>query len=57
MAFRETPEVVLLLLPRSGRGSYRLPVPPGEYGTVHKLLAEKAKAGELHLDPAILGLL
>jgi hypothetical protein len=57
VAFRETPEVVLLLLPRTGRGSFRLPVPPGEYGTVRKLLAEKSRDGELHLDPAILGLL
>jgi hypothetical protein len=56
VAFRETPEVVLVLLPRRGRGSYRLPVPPGEYGAVRKLLAEKSRAGDLHLDPAILGL-
>ena len=55
-AFRETPEVVLLLLPRSGRGPFRLPVPPEEYGAVRKLLAEKSRTGELHLDPAILGL-
>jgi len=56
VAFRETPEVVLLLLPRSGRGSFHLPVPPEEYGAVRKVLAERSRTGELHLDPAILGL-
>jgi hypothetical protein len=56
VAFLETPQLVLLLLPRSGRGTYRLPVPSSEYGGVRKLLAEKSRAGDLHLDPAILGL-
>lgn len=56
IAFLETPEVFLILLPRSGRGSFRLPVPPDEYGRVRKLLQEKARDGDLHLDPAILGL-
>jgi hypothetical protein len=56
VAFVETPEVVLLLLPRSGRRSFRLPVPSGEYGTVRKLLADRSRTGDLHLDPAILGL-
>jgi hypothetical protein len=56
IAFRESPDVVLLLVPRRGGGSFRLPVPSGEYGTVRKLLAEKSRAGNLHLDPAILGL-
>ena len=56
VAFRERPEVVLILLPRSGRGSFHLPVPPEEYGAVRKVLAERSRTGELHLDPAILGL-
>ena len=56
VAFLETPAVVLLLLPRRGRGSYRLPVPADEYGRVEKILQEKARDGDLHLDPAILGL-
>jgi len=56
IAFLETSEVFLLLLPRSGRRSFRLPVPGEEYGRVQKLLQEKARAGDLHLDPAILGL-
>ena len=56
VAFLETPEIVLLLVPRQGRGSFRLPVPGTEYGGVRKLLAEKARDGALQLDPAILGL-
>jgi len=56
IAFLETPEIILLLLPRQGRGSFRLPVPGTEYGGVRKLLAEKARDGALQLDPAILGL-
>ena len=56
IAFLETPDVFLLLLPRNGKGSFRLPVPSDEYGRVQKLLQEKARTGDLHLDPAILGL-
>jgi hypothetical protein len=56
IAFVERPEIVLLLQPRRGGASYKLPVPGGEYGTVRKLLEEKARAGALHLDPAILGI-
>jgi hypothetical protein len=56
IAFLETSEVFLLLLPRSGRGTFRLPVPGDEYGRVQKLLQEKARDGDLDLDPAILGL-
>jgi len=56
IAFVETPEVVLLLQPRRGGTSYKLPVPGDEYGTVRKVLEEKARAGVLHLEPAILGL-
>jgi hypothetical protein len=56
IAFVETPQVVLLLQPRRGGTSYKLPVPGEEYGTVRKVLEEKARAGVLHLDPAILGI-
>jgi hypothetical protein len=56
IAFVETPRIVLLLQPRGGGASFRLPVPPDEYGTVRKLLDEKARDGALHLEPAILGL-
>ena len=56
IAFVETPEIVLLLQPRRRGASFKLPVPGEEYGRVRKLLEEKARAGVLHLDPAILGI-
>jgi hypothetical protein len=56
IAFVETPEIVLLLQPRRGGASFKLPVPAGEYGAVRKLLEEKERAGLLHLEPKILGL-
>lgn len=55
LAFVEAPEIVLLMRPRRG-ASYKLPVPAGEYGTVRKLLEEKARSGALHLEPGILGI-
>ncbi len=57
IAFVERPQIVVLLLqPRRGRASFKLPVPGAEYGTVRKLIEEKARAGALRLDPGILGL-
>jgi hypothetical protein len=56
MAFRETPEIVLLLVPRGRSRSVRLPVPPEEYGAVRKVLEEKRREGLVHVDEAILGL-
>jgi hypothetical protein len=56
IAFIEGPPIVLLLKPRHGNASYKLPVPGGEYGAVRKLLEEKAREGALRLDPAILGI-
>jgi len=56
IAFVETPEVVLLLQLRRHGATFKLPVPGEEYGRVRKLLEEKARAGVLHLEPAILGL-
>ena len=56
VAFVEAPQVVLLLQPRRGGPSFKLPVPGEEYGAVRKVLEEKARAGLLRLDPAILGL-
>jgi hypothetical protein len=56
IAFIDGPPIVLLLKPRHGSGSYKLPVPGGEYGAVRKLLEEKAREGVLNLDPAILGI-
>lgn len=55
-AFRENPEIVLILLPRKGTGSFRLPVPPGEYGAVRKVLEEKARTHVMNVEAAILGL-
>ena len=56
IAFVETPQIVLLLQPRRGGASFKLPVPAGDYGAVRKVIEEKARAGVLRLDPAILGL-
>jgi hypothetical protein len=56
IAFVETPQVVLLLRSRRDQASFKLLVPGEEYGTVRKLLDEKARAGVLRLDPAILDL-
>lgn len=56
VAFVETSGIVLLLRPRRGGASYKLPVPGGEYGAVRKILEEKARAGVLRLEPAILGI-
>jgi hypothetical protein len=55
IAFVESPQVVLLLQSRRG-AAFKLPVPGDEYGAVRKLIEEKARAGVLRLDPAILGL-
>ncbi len=54
-SFREQPEIVLVVLPRRGPPG-RLPVPPGEYGMVRKLLEEKIRAHVLSPDQGILGL-
>ena len=56
IAFVETPEIVLLLTPRRSAAPFKLPVPPAEYGTVRKILEQKARSGDLHLDPALLGI-
>jgi hypothetical protein len=56
IAFVEGPTVVLLLRPRHGGASYKLPVPGAEYGAVRRILEDKAREGAIHLDPAILGL-
>ena len=56
MTFRETPEIVLILLPRSGSRSFRLPVPKAEYSVVRKTLEEKVRAHVLNLERGMLGL-
>jgi len=56
LAFRESPEIVLILLPRGRSGSFRLPVPPEEYGAVRKVLEEKIRARVVNVEAGILGL-
>jgi hypothetical protein len=56
LAFRESPEIVLILLPRTGSSSFRLRVPPGEYGAVRKTLEDKVREHVLQVDRGMLGL-
>lgn len=56
MAFVETPEIVLMMLPRGGSRTFRLHVPPAEYGAVRKVLEEKIRSRVLNMEEAILGL-
>jgi hypothetical protein len=56
IAFVETPEIVLVLVPRGGSNPIRLLVPAEDYGTVRKLLEEKIRARQLTMEKAILGL-
>jgi hypothetical protein len=56
IAFIEAPDLVLLLTARHKVVPFKLPVPAGEYGAVRKILEEKTRAGQLRLDPAILGI-
>jgi hypothetical protein len=56
MAFRESPEIVLILLPRTGTTSFRLRVPPGEYGAVRKTLEDKVRERVLQVDRGMLDL-
>ena len=56
MAFRETPEIVLYLLPRGRSRPLRLPVPADEYGAVRKMLEEKKREGLVNTQERILGL-
>jgi hypothetical protein len=56
MAFRETPDVVLFLLPRGASRPLRLPVPAAEYGAVRKVLEDKKREGLVQTQERILGL-
>jgi hypothetical protein len=56
MAFRETPEIVLILLPRGRSRPLKLPVPPGEYGAVRKVLEQMKREGVMGTQERILGL-
>jgi hypothetical protein len=56
MAFREHPEIVLLLMPRGRARSLRLPVPRDEYAAARKLLEQKIRERAVTVDAGILGL-
>ena len=56
LAFREGPEIVLILLQRGAARAFRLPVPPEEYGTVRKVLEEKIRERVVNVEAGILGL-
>ena len=56
LTFRESPEIVLIMQPRGGSRSFRLRVPPGEYGAVRKVLEEKIRDHSVTMEASILGL-
>jgi hypothetical protein len=56
LAFRESPDIVLILLPREGSGSFRLPIPREEYGAVRKIIEDKIRTNVLRIESGILGL-
>ena len=56
MAFVERPEIVLVMVPRSGAGAVRLPVPASEYGAVRRVLEDKIRERAVNMEQAILGL-
>jgi hypothetical protein len=56
MAFRESPEIVLVLLTRERAEPFVLPVPPEEYGAVRKVLEEKIREHVVTPEKAILDL-
>lgn len=56
IAIRETPEIVLLLVPRGRSRALRLGVPSSEYGAVRKILEDKIRARVVNVEKAILGL-
>ena len=56
MAFREGPEIVLILLQRGAARAFRLPVPPEEYGALRKVLEEKVRERVVNVEAGLLGL-
>ena len=56
MAFREGPEIVLILLQRGAARAFRLPVPPAEYGEVRKVIEDKIRNRVVNVEAGILGL-
>src|SRR5688500_9596079 len=56
MAFREGPEIVLVLLQRGAARAFRLSVPAEEYGAVRKVIEEKIRERVVNVEAGILGL-
>ena len=56
LAFHETPEIVLVLLRRGRHRSFRLPVPPAEYGAVRKMLEDRIRVHSVNVEAGLLGL-
>jgi hypothetical protein len=56
MAFREGPEIVLILLQKGAARAFRLPVPAAEYGALRKALEEKIRERVVTVEAGILGL-
>lgn len=57
LAFREKPEIVLLLLRRGRRTRlYRLSIPPDEYGPVRRVLSDQIRTRRVVVEEPILGL-
>jgi hypothetical protein len=50
-AFREEPELHLMILTHGSRVASDVAVPPEEYGTVRKVLEQKSRENVVHLDP------
>jgi hypothetical protein len=56
LAFVERNEIVLVLLPRRGSGTFRLAVPADEYGAARRVVEDKIRERAVHMEDAILGL-
>jgi len=56
LAFVETPEIVLVMVPRRGSGALRLAVPAAEYGAARKVVEDKIRERAVNMEAAILGL-
>jgi hypothetical protein len=56
LAWRETPEPTLVVLPRMTRLAKRLAVPPQHYGEARKLLRDKIQGFEIHFTGKALDL-
>ncbi len=55
LAFREDDGVVLILVPRGNGLPHNLDLPPDEYGAVRRILRERIRRDDMHMEPGILG--